>query len=122
LFNLKKMDAEVFTKSSTNIYYPTGLKVKAEYCSTIGNEAVLKITNSLFPLAGGVRLSATLIPTCPLNGTYSLNVTVPLILLDPTFVPSGDHRWDVTFRLANGKLVYKYQVSVYAHGSTFRKT
>jgi hypothetical protein len=116
------MDAEVLTKSSTNVYYPTGLKLKTEYCSTIGNEAFQKMIDSMFPFFDGSRVSDAPVLTCPLNGTYSMNVTVPLIQLDPTFVPSGGHRWDVTFRLANGKLVYKQQISVYAHGSSFRKT
>jgi hypothetical protein len=78
--------------------------------------------DSRFQFFDGSRVSDAPVITCPLKGTHSMNVTVPFFHLDPTFVPSGGHRWDVTFRLANGKLVYKHQLSVYAHGSSFRKT
>jgi hypothetical protein len=62
------------------------------------------------------------IPACPLNGSYVYNITMPMLELDPDFVPSGEHRWDLVFRLPNGRLLFKTQYFVYANGISFRKT
>jgi hypothetical protein len=111
------------TKSSSNIFYPTGIKFKTDYCTILGNPLAQKLMNIDFEYLNGFRLAdIAKFPTCPMNGSYELNYTLPMMELDPSFVPSGDHRWDHYFRLPNGKLLMIAQYFVYANGVSFRKT
>jgi hypothetical protein len=113
-FSIKKsfqIHFEALTKASANLYYPTGIKMKNDYCKMVRTQLTQQMG----------RMNGLVLPTCPLKGIYMFNYSLPTIPLDPAFVSSGDHRWDYVFRLPNEKYLFKIVDYVYSNGGLSRK-
>jgi hypothetical protein len=108
-------------KSSSNIYYPTGIKMKSNYCENSQNQLIQNAMSGFELYMNGTSMADQGgFPRCPLKGTYMLNLTWPILELDPTLVPTGAYRWDNAYRMRNGTLLYKTTDFVYANGVAFR--
>jgi hypothetical protein len=103
---------EVFTKSSSNAYYPGSFRFTDDYCS-ISNGSNQGLLMKAFPVA--VAQAGDYFQKCPILGPHGLhNFTFDTSIIPSALFPSGEHRLDV--RESNGKndtiIVYHFFFNV----------